>query len=198
MYLGILDVMLINSFLGWNNSVQSIHGRQRLARYDFMTYISERMMCYKEIPIFCSPRCVTNGQRNVVGDSANNPDDHFPIASKTKTKCTVCRLELHMNKRLGHGNLTRSVATCLCCGVHAHSCVLIDSNRQIHKLPLFVNLSCFEIMHCSVGYEIWPRSNAPNAQKRLYPKQDHSVVKQLREFHNVSRKNRRDRGNSGS
>jgi hypothetical protein len=164
-----------------------------------MTYICERMMHYKEFPLVRSPRRIGNGQQNMAGDNYNNPDVHFPIASKKKTKCTVCRLELHMNKTLGHGNLARGVATCSCCGVHAHSCVLIDSNRQIHKLPVFVNLSYFEIMHSGVGYEIWPRPNSQNGQKRLYPTQDHAVVKQLKEFHNVSRKSRRQGGgNIGS
>jgi hypothetical protein len=77
----------------------------------------------------------------------------------------VCRLELHWKKELGHdAALTKGVlAMCSCCGVHAHYCIPVNSNRQIHRMQYFQNMSCFDIMHSTYGYEIWDRST-----KKLY------------------------------
>jgi hypothetical protein len=110
------------------------------------------------------------------------------MAAKAKARCMVCRLENHWKKTLGENNLTKNVAMCSCCRVYAHYCVPIDSQKwQIHKLDRFQNMSCFEIMHTKVGYEIWMRCpDGLNIKKHIYPKQDQEVIKQqLKRFYNV-------------
>jgi hypothetical protein len=119
---------------------------------------------------------------------------HLPMSSKAKTRCMVCRLETYWSNTSGQDNLTRNVATCSCCGVHAHICIPVESHkRQIHRLDMFKNMSCFDIMHSRVGYEIWSRGkDNTNGKKRVYPKRDHDVIKHLKKHFKMGGSNERD------
>jgi hypothetical protein len=186
-YLAVLDCMLINSFLAWNKSIEHNPTRCRLTRHDFMTYIAERMLHYREsnmMQVDMGTSLSTTPPRN---RPVHRDEMHLPISSKAKTRCMVCRLETYWSKGLRQDKLTKNVATCSCCGVHAHVCIPIESQkRQIHKLDIFKNMSCFDIMHSRVGYEIWVRGREDaSGMRRIYPRRDHDVMMQLKKHYKM-------------
>jgi hypothetical protein len=149
-----------------------------------MTYIAERMLHYREFNMM-QVDMGTSLSTTLVTNRPVRDEMHLPISSKAKTRCMVCRLETYWSKALRQDKLTKNVATCPCCGVHAHVCIPIESQkRQIHNLDMFKNMSCFDIMHSRVGYEIWVQGREDaSGMRRIYPRRDHDVMMQLKKHY---------------
>ena len=72
--------------------------------------------------------------------------------------------------------LKSDISRCKECGIAAHNAVQSESTRYIHTaVPQFKGLSCWDIMHTTLGKEIWPR----NAGKVSFFC-SHDVVKRIR------------------
>lgn len=153
-YLAILDTMLLNAYFAWNESVDD-DGRMKLKRHDFYLYISERLMNYKNVALI-PERLSFQSPKNSF-DPQCDRKLHIPVAAAPNVRCVVCRLEQKWIPGLTGKGITRGVARCACCKITAHPYVPAVLH-QIHKLPKFKGLSCFEIVHSKEGREIWKQS----------------------------------------
>jgi hypothetical protein len=87
-HLAELDCMFINSFLAWNKSVEHNPTRHCLTCHDFMMYIAERMLHYREFNMMQ----VDMGTSLSTTPLTNRPvqdEMHLPISSKAKMRCMV-------------------------------------------------------------------------------------------------------------
>ena len=172
-YLAILDTMMLNALFAWNASVTTENERRQLDRHEFLAYIAETMMNYKDSE--------ETSSRNRVLGARENPQNidyerklHVPIAAPINVRCVVCRLELYWHPGLSGKGVTRGVARCASCGVVAHPC-LPSKLREIHKYAPFDGMSCFEIVHSTEGRDIWKQNG-----RKFYVNKNHAVVKELK------------------
>jgi hypothetical protein len=191
-FFAILDCMLLNAYIAWNLSTSTARlNRQPLKRHQFYTYFAERLLNYKEDAILMSPRTT-----RLQAGKRSGCDVHVPVPCVTRARCSVCRLELGMDKGLGQKGLTTNVVRCAACGLHAHNVFLLKSNRRIHQLPQFDGLTCFELAHSAAAKGMWSTSNNGDAKNSL--SLNHAVVKELRVMYGleetVKRKRRRSEG----
>ena len=196
-YLGIIDCMLLNSWIAWNASVEKMQrrtGRSKLKRHEYFSYIAESMLNYKDDsdikPAASDNPTGTSAVLRQIGDEI-----HIPLPAKKSTRCSVCRLEHNWKKTLGEQGMTTGVVTCNCCSVSAHGHVVANSNRAIHSLECFKNLTCFQIMHTREGLDMWPRLSTLQWSNR--PNQKHAIVTELRkQYEDTTSGNTEDNGSN--
>jgi len=147
--------MMLNSYIAWN---MAAHTHQRLSRphlerHEYYTYIAERLLTYVE-PAKAPQKALTT--------KAIMEEGHFPFlykASGSRHRCKICRLEYNWLPNLGQSGIYSGLAQCSKCGIIAHNVVPIDSNRQIHQIPEFQNMTCFEIYHSPECSGMWNSGN---------------------------------------
>ena len=175
-YLSILDCMLLNALVVWNESAldNSLH-RSMLKRFEFYEYCAQRMLNYKDKESPIAPeRLVTRYQSN-----------HVPSEAVKKTKCIVCKLEHGLGlggKDLKLGGLTTNIVTCATCKISAHN-FAVTKKRKIHSLPCFEGMTCWQIAHSEVGNQLWLQSKGEVGHS--YGIQTtHAIYGRLRELYN--------------
>lgn len=184
-YLAVLDCMMLNSLIAWNMSVSELRrsGRRTLKRHEFFQYIAQSLLDYQEPSdreTTPSPEQVRKNQAHLfIGDSV-----HIPTQSLRGIRCMVCRLECHWkSKELGQEKMTTGVGTCKCCGIHAHTAQPRSSNRKIHKIKAFANLTCFQIAHTPEGMDLFRRVSTGKGSYQVNEK--HPIYVQLRQAHGL-------------
>ncbi|CAB9512517.1 unknown protein [Seminavis robusta] len=190
-FLAILDIMMMNARIAWNLSAQEKASRNRneLKRHDFMLFIAECLLEYNEPEEDTSP----------AGNSAIDPmKDHIPLKPKkaaTRNRCIVCRLEngKWFDPKLGESGTRSGVCVCSVCGVYAHNHVVEDSNRHIHKLQQFENMTCFQIAHHPDGLELWPMRDINHPKGARGNNRSGPVWKSLRKLHGKDERETRKR-----
>jgi hypothetical protein len=164
---------------------RSPKGKVMLKRYQFMMSVAQSMLNFKDEHDHDSDKPKGHGLKRARTSDEMDMREHVPIACKKRKACTVCQLELtSMNKELGSSGLKTAVCKCQKCGCAAHASIQIDSNRQIHRLKAFKNMTCFEILHSEEGLAIWPIREINHSKgPRAGPMTLHPIVQELRIFH---------------
>jgi hypothetical protein len=181
-YLAILDIMLLNSWIAWNMSVEERGtSRRHLDRHEFFWYVAQSLLNYREPDSAPSPEQVRKSNAHLfIGESV-----HVPRQSSIGVRCIVCRLESNWIKKLGQEKMTVGVGTCKCCGIDAHTSQLCSSNRKIHRMKAFANLTCFQIAHTPLGMDLLRRVSTGKGSYQVNTK--HEIYLQLREQHGLER-----------
>eukprot|EP00797_Seminavis_robusta_P022319 Sro354_g124780.2 (640) ;mRNA; r:32565-34484 len=156
-FLAILDVMLMNAQIAWNLSAQEKASRNRneLKRHEFMLFVAESLLEYDE------PEAITATKQT----QEDPMKGHLPLQPKkasSRQRCIVCRLESgkYFDPTLGASGIRSGLSVCSVCGVFAHNHIVTESDRHIHKLKQFQNMTCFEIAHHPDGLALWPIRDA--------------------------------------
>jgi hypothetical protein len=199
-YLAVLDCMMLNSLIAWNLSVNELKrsGRRHLKRHEFFQYIAQSMLNYRERtgngPT--TPEQIRESTSHLfVGDTVHIPTQ----ASSRHIRCIVCRLEWHWKaKELGQGGMSSGVGTCKCCDISAHTAMPRSSNRKIHQLPIFRNLTCFQIAHTPEGLDLFRRVQSGKGSFQVNYK--NPIYLELRKAHGlpIERTNKKAKTNSDS
>ena len=194
--LAILDCMLLNSYIAWNLSAgDRLRSRRRkLSRYGFYTIVAQ-MMCSYRTPQEVDPlaRRTTNTER-----PAPCAHDHYPVAieDKKQVACAVCLLEYRWKKdTMKMAGIYKNVGRCAKCGICAHlvGCQSrAGEGWKIHSLPQFKTMTCFEIVHCSEGQEIFVAAEE-GARYTYTVRKNHETVAKLREDHGLQPSHSRKR-----
>ena len=194
--LGILDVMLLNSYIAWNLSSSDRPRAQRikLTRFGYYTIVAQQM-CEFVAPMEVDAlgrRVSTNTGRRVCENG------HFPVPvdSNKQIGCAVCLLEYRWRKdKLKMTGLHSNVGTCVKCGITAHLVHCGHKKQQgwhIHNLPEFDKLTCFEIVHSEHGRQMFVQ-NHPSSRYKYSIRKSHPLMVQLREMHGLTPRHTRTR-----
>jgi Transposase IS4 len=198
-FLAIIDCMLLNAFVAWN---MAAGGRQRvtaskypLKRHHFLMSVSQSMLDCKDDDA-ASAASIAAASIKKRKRVHHTMEGHIPESSNKRHACNVCKLEVGMNKELGLAGVKKEVSICRECKCTAHASIQKDSNRLIHRLPQFANMTCFDIMHSPEGLAIWPLKDECSTSSnkmgpRGLPKTSHAIVQQLRVCHGLTAKKQR-------
>ena len=173
-YLAILDMMMLNALFAWNASVTAENERRQLDRHEFLAYIAETMMNYKDCEETSSRNRVL-GARETLQDIDYERKLHVPIAAPDQCSLRCLSIGVVLASWVVWKVVTRGVARCASCGIVAHPC-LPSKLRDIHKHAPFDGMSCFEIVHSMEGREIWKQNG-----RKFYVNKNHAVVKELKD-----------------
>jgi hypothetical protein len=214
-YMGVLDCGLLNAFIAWNLSAEKRSlKRNRLSRHHFFQYVAQSLCSYtdnvnptEEDAEYGARPQATFAQRIELAVDATNTTmqtsktncDHAPQKPNKPATCQVCNMESKwfLSIKEWRRQTRANVSRCLECGIAAHAQVQMDSTRKIHSLQQFKGLSCWEIMHTPLGYNVWPRPNKkPNLAR------SHPIVCKLRALHGLpplgaQKKKRKQPGSNG-
>ena len=187
------DFMLLNARKMWNMSIDRMEGRERLQRFELLQIVVRELLTYKT-PSLVSPQKLPGWQQVQQNVQVEAHDKHEFVEPTGKSKrCVVCALETtHYQKRLKkyrtsasqlcqkvrdsyHGT-RRNVLRCRQCNVHAHNFIMEKDKKIVHGL--FEKMSCMEILHSSIGKEIW---NVERIRKTRYSvNTKHPLVKDIK------------------
>ena len=179
-YLTILDGMLLNALIVWNDSAEELQlVRPVFQRNDFYLYFSQVMSEMKNLDQSILPR-------KLRPSSLDSAPCHVPVIPKNlQVKCTVCKLENGQGlggKALGEKGLTQNVATCSECHVSAHA-VVPEVKRKIHGLNVFKSITCFEIIHTRHGCCLWEHRDPTGNARGIAPQPSNEIYKELRQMY---------------
>jgi Transposase IS4 len=200
-YFAILDMMTLNALIAWNLSAQTSSGRRKrteLKRHEFLWYIAQCMLDYREK----TSETVTVTTTNT--SATDELDGHAPLpCSDSHARCAVCRVDYNTERlalkvkaqsmdtvtaeKQSQRFITNTLAQCSRCRITAHP-TIPKQKRLIHSLEGFVGLTCFQIVHSKVGYEIWRRCDPSgiSTSGRVYnPQMKHALCQQLRKLHGL-------------
>jgi Transposase IS4 len=214
-YMAILDMMTLNALIVWNLSCKSpsrrTGERPSLKRHEFLWYISQRMLEYKDTTATTTMDSAIATPSIATRTSDETMDGHTPIpSSDPNARCAVCRLDFNIEKLASRkSNITTSTSSlkqskrdiasklsiCAKCRLAAHPTVP-KKPRLIHSIEQFQGKTCFQIAHSNEGYLIFKRCEDSNG--RAYnPQMKHPICNQLRELHGIdptsARKRKRKR-----
>ena len=201
--LGIMDTMLLNSFIAWNMSAgDRVRSRRtKLSRHEFYTVVAQEMCSYVHADEVDALARRTGVQRNTACE-----DGHYPVPIDTSKRmgCAVCLLEHRWKrKEIGMKGLFSNVGQCAKCRIVAHLVSCTDDREdgwKIHKLPQFANQTCFEILHSTHSKEMFMcrSTSGEDGRYKYTTKKNHPFIMALREKHGLSpeytRKRRRSTG----
>ena len=179
-YFSILDIMLCNAHVVWNESAQPEHrlNRRTYDRPEFFTKIAQRFMEWPEDDndseslsknLFCKP-------------TTNEQISHVPSYISGRHKCIVCKLECSDalgGSDVGYQLIGTGVAGCTGCSIIAHS-TIPKYKRKLHSFEAFQNKTCHEIIHTKEGRELWARKGPDEPGRNYMPQVSHPHYKQLR------------------
>jgi len=113
----------------------------------------------------------------------------------------VCKLDANLTRREEAGVMDNThTCTQTDCDRIAHFGFLSEV-RKIHKMEVFKDMTCFEIVHSKVGREVWSykgRSQVSGKAKSYSVNYGHPVVKELRRLHGLVPQQQRRKRNSCS
>ena len=186
---GIMDVMLLNSYIAWNLSAgeRARSRRSKLTRCGYYTVVAQQM-CEFVAPVEVDAlgrRITANDGRRVCEEG------HFPVSvdPKKQVACAVCLLEYRWRKdKFKMAGLHSNVGTCAKCGITAHLVHCGHKRREgwrVHGLQEFERLTCFEIVHSEHGRNIFVPNNE-NSRYRYSVKKNHPIIMHLRECHGLT------------
>jgi Transposase IS4 len=174
-YLGILDCMLANALVVWNDCAvnDAIRRRPTMKRWEFYQYCAQVMMNMKDRDAAIDPHLLCSP-----GKAA-----HVMTAPRNKDKCVVCKLESGQGLA-GKGKMEgfyKHVVKCTTCLMSCHN-VVPKAPRLIHSMPEFKGMTCWQIMHSPIGHDLWKRQH--ESAKRRYEVQTSTVLySRLRELY---------------
>ena len=188
--LGIMDVMLLNAYIGWNMSAgDRVRARRtKLTRHAFYTCVAQAMCSYVHTEeVDALARRITAARERTCEDG------HYPIPleGNRRVACAVCLLEYRWKrKELGMKGIFTNVGQCAKCGIVAHLVSCKDEREdgwKIHQLPQFTDLTCFEILHSTNGREMFMcrPASSPGARYKYTTKKNHPIIMDLREKHGL-------------
>ena len=156
--LAIMDVMLLNAYIGWNmSSGDRVRSRRtKLSRHTFYTIVAQTMCSY-----VAQEEVDALARRTRVASRPTCEDGHYPVPleGNKRVGCTVCLLEYRWRrKELGMKGMFTNVGRCAKCGLVAHLVSCKDDREdgwKIHTLPQFTDHTCFEILHSPQGREMF-------------------------------------------
>ena len=149
-HLGILDIMLMNSYIGWNMAAGKAGStKYHLKRWEFYTLIAEYMLNFKDP----RPNKLAESLQRTAAVSFIEGEVHTPFqivySKMPNAVCMVCKLE--SNWGLKKAGLQKNLSYCGTCKLVAHTFIPDpgdDSNRRlIHEQPECVDKTCWQIAH---------------------------------------------------
>ena len=189
--LAIMDVMLLNAYIGWNmSSGDRVRSRRtKLSRHTFYTIVAQTMCSY-----VAQEEVDALARRTRVASRPTCEDRHYPVPleGNKRVGCTVCLLEYRWRrKELGMKGMFTNVGRCAKCGLVAHLVSCKDDREdgwKIHTLPQFTDHTCFEILHSPQGREMFMCRPAlsPGSRYKYTTKKNHPIIMDLREKHGLS------------
>jgi Transposase IS4 len=155
--MAILDCMLLNSYIAWNQAVESDpKSRQSsLKRYEYYHFVAEQMMRYQDENTTAA--AVPLQKRDA--DLARRENlEHVPQVNppNKRTDCSVCIMECRWGD-LPQVGIRTNLARCSKCGIVTHAIVPKVKNK-IHDMEIAKGLTCSQIAHTQEGYQIWQRN----------------------------------------
>jgi hypothetical protein len=195
--MALLDFMLLNAWKMWNMSAERIEKRERLQRFEFLQIVARELLTYKT-PLLVSPQKFPTGRQQaeqIELVEAHKHDKHeFVEPTERRKRCVVCALEtthyekqlkkcrdsasqlFHQKVRGSYQGTRRNVLRCKQCNIHAHNFIMEKDVKFIHGL--FDKMTCMEIVHSSIGKEIW---NVETKSKNRYSvNTKHPLVRELK------------------
>ena len=181
--------------------------RRHLRRHEFYSILAQEMMEYEDVRIHglaagyeshhqVDKDTTTAVPRDLRDDAygAHVPQSNQGTDWAGKRRCSVCAADRNFQGLLGvnvkkYADLKREVSTCHRCCLSAHA-GLLQERKRIHRLPEFVGLTCFEILHSNLGKSIW--STHPTTHK-CQVNRSSVAYKNLREHYGLPREENRKR-----
>ena len=183
-HLGILDIMLLNAFIGWNLGA-AITGSTRfsLKQNEFYTIVAERLLFFKE----AVPNNLPAGMEMTAANQYLEGERHRAMQCLRKNaRCSVCALETNMDPGKAGG-----VSVCSKCGCVTHNFIPVAVEGQhVHDIKEFDGLTCFESMHSKAGQAIWKTSNSGNGVSYSVM-HGHPIVQAIRVRHGLPPRKKR-------
>jgi hypothetical protein len=122
LYLAMLDAMLLNTLVVWNDRSQDIRlDHPIMKRHEFYQHCTQRMMSMSDP----NKQNVSPAKLQAVGIHAGTIA-HVALATKQGTPCVVCHLETGAGlggDAISMSGLCTHVVNCLHCNISAHSCI---------------------------------------------------------------------------
>lgn len=192
--MALLDFMLLNAWKLWM-SCERIEERETLERYEFLQCVAHELLHYKKESLM-SPkkgagRLENEDDTNQQGTTIRH---EFVEPERKRQRCIVCGLETTMyekrKEKLGNNvsdefkkkvndsyqGTRRNVLHCKQCNTSAHNFIMKKDRKFIHGL--FENMTCMEILHSSIGTEIWNVGKVGN--KRNSVNSRHPIVREVK------------------
>lgn len=193
-HLAILDIMLMNAFVGWNFAAsEQTSSKLTLKRHHFYTIVAESMLYFREAnPKGMAAEEILNQSATILFLEGETHQAHQ--STDNNARCCVCKIEANMG--LGLSGTGTNVSICNICHKTAHNFVPAASNRFIHQLEQFRGLTCFQIAHHTEGCTIW---NQQRGTRGVWysVRTGHPIVMDLRVRHGLTAKKQRTKGTSG-
>ena len=166
--LGVFDMMLVNSYIAWNMSLQT----RKLTRHEFFHCVAQQLIEYKDESL--SSAIPPSPEKESAFDNMKN--GHQPEGTLPFSKCAVCNLEVNILKKdmvnkerykdikryKGYG-----LSRCRLCGIIAHNHMPQQRDNtsttsyygtKIREVePQFEDMTCYQIAHSNIGYDLWKR-----------------------------------------
>jgi Transposase IS4 len=205
-HLGILDIMLMNSYIGWNMATKATgSNKYALRRWEFYTAIAERMLHFREAtPSATHASLAFTATQQFVEGEVHQPFQKSNLPRGTA--CMVCKLETNAMGVKKDG-MSRNISVCGTCSLVAHAFVPenVDGiNRLIHQQPECQGKSCWQIAHEQLASSeesgkkgIWCRKTAANGVGYSV-NVSHPIVIRLRQLHGLSGNKKRRRNTIGN
>ena len=191
-FFAVLDVMLLNSLIAWNMSVDEVPNRRKFQRYDFFEWIADDMLHYDEDPgTVQTPTCVRDRE-----DLSFQPALHKFQAGRKQVRCVVCHVDSKYAAAGCKSGVKSGVVECVDCCVSVHNHRLKDL-KKIHLLSSFEGMTCHEIYCSPAGRGIWRRPDKPNG-KSYNLQHSHPIIKELQAEHMYQKPARKKRARSDS
>ena len=179
-FFAVMDCMLLNSLIAWNLSCDECRSNRRhLKRHEFYTWVAESMMTHRESSLLPrSPEQV----RDATSGLCTGVAVHQAVQAPKRSRCAVCKLDQNFNG-VGAGVMDNTSSCTLpdCQRIAHHS--FLQQPRKIHQVPAFVGMTCYEILHSTVGRAVWKYKGAARstAKEKLYSVSfSHPAIQQLR------------------
>lgn len=159
-----------------------------MSRHKYYAYVAQMLCTY---PGIAQEENNSHSKQQVKEVTTGSSSVHRAEAVLRGIRCAVCAIEWAFTRNendsgLFHG-MKRNVARCAVCSVPAHPTAPAQKHI-IHETHEFRGMSCFKIMHSTLGMEIWKRIPPSDVRGRTaYTRNDrHPFMVRLQESYGLS------------
>jgi hypothetical protein len=86
-----MDMMSLNALIAWNLSAKEIPGRPELRRHEFLWYIAQCMLDYRDDSTATTAPTKVSTATTIKTATTNKSRSHSPITNKdSHARCVVC------------------------------------------------------------------------------------------------------------
>jgi hypothetical protein len=185
-FFGILDCMLLNSWIAWNMSMEEMPllRRNKFERFEFYEWIATAFLEYSEDETPATASIMEEAPAANAVETCRLVN--VKVERDANRECIVCRLDArYSNNMVG---VKKRTLFCETCNAYIHVLHLDDAEkRPIHDM--FQGLTCHQILKSEIGTQVWCTGDAGRRSVRT----KHPFVKELRTKLEYTGSNKRKR-----